>query len=131
MADAMVTLIARKKLVRARAGAIELPPIVAMAFGTGGVDADGAFPHEAEAVDDADGIRNVMVFTRDGLADLTREVDGKGVLTVEGSAVFAAPVYPVFNAFGFAEGAVGGEFGIFEADVDVSAVEFVGEFGLE
>lgn len=41
MADAVVTLVARKKMVRARAGAIELPPIVGMAFGTGGVDGSG------------------------------------------------------------------------------------------
>lgn len=41
MADAVVTLIARKKMVKARAGVAELPPIVGMAFGTGGVDSDG------------------------------------------------------------------------------------------
>lgn len=55
MADAMVTLIARKKLVRARAGAIELPPIVAMAFGTGGVDADGI---PIEPSDSDEGLKN-------------------------------------------------------------------------
>ena len=41
MADAVVTLKARKKMVQARAGAIALPPIVGMVFGTGGVDASG------------------------------------------------------------------------------------------
>lgn len=41
MADAVVTLKARKKMVRARAGEIGLPPIVGMAFGTGGVDETG------------------------------------------------------------------------------------------
>lgn len=41
MADAVVTLTARKKMVRARAGEIELPPIVGMAFGTGGVGESG------------------------------------------------------------------------------------------
>ena len=41
MADAVVTLKARKKMVQARAGAIALPPIVGMGFGTGGVDASG------------------------------------------------------------------------------------------
>lgn len=41
MADAVVTLAARKKMVRARAGEINLPPIAGMAFGTGGVDASG------------------------------------------------------------------------------------------
>lgn len=41
MADAVVTLIARKKMVKARAGVIGLPPIVGMAFGTGGVDGAG------------------------------------------------------------------------------------------
>ncbi len=41
MADAVVTLAARKKMVMARAGAIELPPITGMAFGTGGVDESG------------------------------------------------------------------------------------------
>ncbi|MCI9600540.1 MAG: hypothetical protein HFI17_08555 [Lachnospiraceae bacterium] len=41
MADAVVTLKARKKMVQARAGVITLPPIVGMVFGTGGVDASG------------------------------------------------------------------------------------------
>lgn len=41
MADAVVTLKARKKMVRARAGEAELPPIVGMAFGTGGVTEAG------------------------------------------------------------------------------------------
>ena len=41
MADAVITLKARKKMVQARAGAIALPPIVGMVFGTGGVDASG------------------------------------------------------------------------------------------
>lgn len=41
MADAVVTLTARKKMVKARAGVIDLPPIVGMAFGTGGVDEAG------------------------------------------------------------------------------------------
>ena len=41
MADAVVTLKARKKMVQARAGAIALPPIVGMVFGPGGVDASG------------------------------------------------------------------------------------------
>ena len=41
MADAVVTLIARRKMVRARAGEMDLPPIVGMAFGTGGVDSSG------------------------------------------------------------------------------------------
>ena len=41
MADAVVTLKARKKMVQARAGAITLPPIVGMVFGTGGVDEAG------------------------------------------------------------------------------------------
>ena len=41
MADAVVALKARKKMVQARAGVITLPPIVGMVFGTGGVDASG------------------------------------------------------------------------------------------
>ena len=41
MADAVVTLIARKKMVRVRAGDRELSPIAGMAFGTGAVDASG------------------------------------------------------------------------------------------
>lgn len=36
----VTTDVARKKLVRARAGEIVLPPIVQMAFGRGGVDSD-------------------------------------------------------------------------------------------
>ena len=41
MADAVITLKARKRMVQARAGAITLPPIVGMVFGTGGVDEAG------------------------------------------------------------------------------------------
>ena len=41
MADTVITLKARKKMVQARAGAITLPPIVGMVFGTGGVDEAG------------------------------------------------------------------------------------------
>lgn len=41
MADAVVTLGARKKMVKARAGVITLPAIVGMAFGDGGVDESG------------------------------------------------------------------------------------------
>ena len=41
MADEVITLTARKKMVQARAGAITLPPIVGMVFGTGGVDEAG------------------------------------------------------------------------------------------
>lgn len=41
MADAVVTNLARKKMVKARAGVIELPPITGMVFGDGGVDEDG------------------------------------------------------------------------------------------
>ncbi|MCI8429943.1 MAG: hypothetical protein HFI16_06760 [Lachnospiraceae bacterium] len=41
MADAVITLKARKKMVQARAGAVTLPPIVGMVFGTGGVDETG------------------------------------------------------------------------------------------
>lgn len=39
--NVIITKTARKKLVQARAGAVGLPAIVGMAFGTGGVDADG------------------------------------------------------------------------------------------
>jgi len=38
MADAVVTLVAKKKMMRARAGEISLPKVVGMAFGSGGVD---------------------------------------------------------------------------------------------
>lgn len=39
--NAVITTIARQKLVKARAGAIVLPKIVGMAFGDGGVDNAG------------------------------------------------------------------------------------------
>ena len=39
--NVVITKAARKKLVRARAGAIVLPKVVGMAFGDGGVDAGG------------------------------------------------------------------------------------------
>ena len=38
MADAVVTVVAKKKMMKARAGAIALPKVVGMAFGSGGVD---------------------------------------------------------------------------------------------
>lgn len=41
MADAVVTLKARNKMLKARAGEIILPQIVGFAFGDGGVDGDG------------------------------------------------------------------------------------------
>ena len=41
MADAVVTLSAKTKMMKARAGAVTLPKIVGMAFGNGGVDASG------------------------------------------------------------------------------------------
>lgn len=41
MADAVVTLAARKKMVQARAGEAPLPKIVGVAFGSGGVDGNG------------------------------------------------------------------------------------------
>ena len=42
MADAVVTLIAKKKMMRARAGEAALPKVVGMAFGSGGVNTSGA-----------------------------------------------------------------------------------------
>lgn len=39
--NAIITRIARTKLVKARAGAITLPKVVGMAFGDGGVDSSG------------------------------------------------------------------------------------------
>ena len=39
--NVVITKAARKKLVQARAGAITLPKIVGIAFGNGGVDAEG------------------------------------------------------------------------------------------
>lgn len=41
MAQAVVTKVARTKMMKARAGVISLPKIVGMAFGAGGVDASG------------------------------------------------------------------------------------------
>ncbi len=42
MENVIITKTARKKLVQARAGAIQLPKIVGMAFGSGGVDSAGS-----------------------------------------------------------------------------------------
>ena len=39
--NVVITKVARQKLVYARAGAIELPKIIGMAFGNGGVDEEG------------------------------------------------------------------------------------------
>lgn len=50
--NVIITKKAREKIVKARAGAIQLPKIVGMAFGNGGVDASGAVipPTESQAV---------------------------------------------------------------------------------
>lgn len=55
MADAVVTNVARIKMVKARAGVIELPPIAGMVFGSGGVDEAGV-PVEPSAADE--GLKN-------------------------------------------------------------------------
>lgn len=39
--NVIITTTARKKLVMARAGVINLPPIMGMAFGNGGIDVSG------------------------------------------------------------------------------------------
>jgi len=41
MADAVITTITRKKTIEARAGTRQLPTIVGMAFGNGGIGSDG------------------------------------------------------------------------------------------
>lgn len=47
----IITIAGRKKMLRARAGEIQLPKIVGFVFGDGGVDADGNViaPQEAES----------------------------------------------------------------------------------
>lgn len=47
--NAVITKKGRQNLVRARAGAIQLPKIVGMAFGDGGVDAGGNVVPPAES----------------------------------------------------------------------------------
>lgn len=42
MADAIITLTAKAKMVKARAGEITLPKIVGMAFGDGGTNSSGS-----------------------------------------------------------------------------------------
>lgn len=49
--NVIITKKAREKLVKARAGAIQLPKIVGMAFGNGGVDPSGAVIAPTEAQD--------------------------------------------------------------------------------
>ena len=49
MAGTTVTTLAKKKMVKARAGISSLPKIVGMAFGDGGVDSGGTVkPHSAD-----------------------------------------------------------------------------------
>lgn len=62
--NVIITKKAREKLVKARAGAIQLPKIVGMAFGNGGVDAGGTVIPPAES--------------QDGLANeiFRKEIDG-------------------------------------------------------
>ena len=48
MAEAVVTLKAKKKMMKARAGEITLPKIAGMAFGNGGVDSAGSVIKPAE-----------------------------------------------------------------------------------
>lgn len=56
--NVIITEAARKKLVRARAGAINLPEIVGMAFGSGGADGDGNVVAPAE---DQTGLSNELL----------------------------------------------------------------------
>ena len=49
MAGTVVTTIAKRKMLEARAGISQLPVITGMAFGTGGVDSGGqVIPHSAD-----------------------------------------------------------------------------------
>ncbi len=73
--NVLITTNARRKLALARAGAIELPPIVGMAFGDGGVDESG-----------------VVVAPSEGQTELTSElyrkaIDGYAVLEDEPATV--------------------------------------------
>lgn len=47
--NVVITKKAREKLVKARAGALQLPKVVGMAFGNGGVDAEGTILPPTEA----------------------------------------------------------------------------------
>lgn len=47
--NVVITKAAREKLVKARAGAITLPKVVGMAFGRGGVNADGTVIKPSDA----------------------------------------------------------------------------------
>ena len=49
--NVIITKTARKKLVQARAGAITLPKIVGMVFGSGGVDSSGNVIAPSEPID--------------------------------------------------------------------------------
>lgn len=60
--NVVVTEAARRKLVQARAGAIVLPKVVGMAFGNGGVDADGN-----------------IISPKEGQSDLTNELYRKPI----------------------------------------------------
>ena len=46
--NVVITVTSRKKMVRARAGAVALPRIVGMVFGDGGINVDGAVIPPAE-----------------------------------------------------------------------------------
>lgn len=50
MANSVITLKAREKMVKARAGIQPLPAIVGMAFGDGGVDSSGTVMAPGEAL---------------------------------------------------------------------------------
>lgn len=62
--NVIITKKAREKLVKARAGAIQLPKIAGMAFGNGGVEADGTVK---PPIDTQNGLTNEL---------FRKEVDG-------------------------------------------------------
>ena len=62
MAEAVVTKAYRIKMLKARAGDLELPPITQMAFGKGGVDSSGAVKTpttEQTALNDQLGVKDI------------------------------------------------------------------------
>ncbi len=64
--EAITTLAAKEKILLARAGEIQLPKIVKMAFGNGGIDADGN-----------------LVTILEGQQDLNNEIYRKNITTHE------------------------------------------------
>lgn len=105
--NVIITSKGRKKLVLARAGASDLPPIVGMAFGTGGVDSS-----------------DTVIPPKDSQTDLTSEVYRK---TIDGYTVSELETATVRYECTLLKNEVNNQYiseiGLYDADGDIICIK--------